>query len=177
MPFLATASSGSGGYGGYLILLLPLVLLGYMFWSQRRRQKNTQQQQAAVTIGSEVATTSGIYGIVTEVQEPVVAVEVAPGVTLHVDRRAVLPRASLAGRAAPGVTPQVPGGRYGELPAGATLAPASSGPVTDPATGGTTYGEAIDHGTDPGADQDIQQGHAQGDQQGTADDGTRKNEG
>lgn len=144
MPLLATASSGSTGYSGYLILLLPLVLLGFLFWSQRRRQKATQQQQSSVTVGSEVATTSGIYGIVTAVQEPVVAVEVAPGVTLHVDRRAVLPRASLAPRAAAGTTPTVPAGRYGELPSGASTGPTTTA-VSDPAGERTTYGDAIDH--------------------------------
>lgn len=153
MPSLATASSGSGGYGGYLILLLPLVLLGFLFWSQRRRQKATQQQQAAVTIGSEVATTSGIYGTVTAVQEPVIAVEVAPGVTLHVDRRAVLPRASLAGRPTPGTVPQVPGGRYGELPSGAASTGYPTTGATD-ATGGTTYSEAVEQHDDENPDAD-----------------------
>ncbi|PWJ24982.1 preprotein translocase subunit YajC [Branchiibius hedensis] len=149
MPFLATAGSSSGGgYGSYLILLLPLVLLGYLFWTQRKRQRATQEQQAEITVGSEAVTTSGIYGTVTAVQDPVISLEVAPGLTLNVDRRAILPRAALGGRTRAGVVPPIPAGRYGELPAGATTAP-----VQTPEQG-TTYGQAVDQTEQPGQSQD-----------------------
>ena len=149
MPFLATAGSSSGGgYGSYLILLLPLVLLGYLFWTQRTRQRATQEPQAEITVGSEAVTTSGIYGTVTAVQDPVISLEVAPGLTLNVDRRAILPRAALGGRTRAGVVPPIPAGRYGELPAGATTAP-----VQTPEQG-TTYGQAVDQTEQPGQSQD-----------------------
>ncbi|WP_018155920.1 preprotein translocase subunit YajC [Demetria terragena] len=92
MPFLATASQQQGSNAtGMLILLLPLVLIGLLFWQQRRRQKQVQRAQDQLVPGQQVSTTSGLIGTLVALDGPTAEIEAAPGVTLTFDRRAVLP--------------------------------------------------------------------------------------
>ena len=88
-------------------LLLPVLLLalvGFMFWSQRRRQKAALDLQGSLDVGDEVCTTSGLFGVVTGLEDGVVHLEVAPGTVVRFDRRAValtVPRDAAAPAAAP----------------------------------------------------------------------------
>jgi len=72
-------------------LLLPLLLLlvAFMFVSQRRRQRAAAELQSALEVGSEVCTTSGLYGVITALDETVAHLQVAPGTVVRFDRRAV----------------------------------------------------------------------------------------
>lgn len=73
-------------------LLLPVLLLGlvgFMFWSQRRRQKAVADLQDSISVGDEVCTTSGLFGVVTALEDAVVHLEIAPGTVVRFDRRAV----------------------------------------------------------------------------------------
>lgn len=82
--------SGSGsGLTTLLLFALPVLLLVFMFTSQRKRAKQIEQLQAGLAVGDEVVLTSGIYGTVAALDGPVAMVEVADGIVLRVDRRAV----------------------------------------------------------------------------------------
>ncbi len=95
MPaFFSAASGGEGGQFSLLILLLPLVLLAYLIFSQRRRAKREATAQQGLQIGDAVATRAGILGVVEGLDGPSVRVLVAPGVVLTFDRRAVIPGAA-----------------------------------------------------------------------------------
>lgn len=72
-----------------ILLILPLVLIGFMLWSARRRQKTMADFSASLQVGEEVVTTSGIFGRITEVEDDRVRLEAAPGVVLTLDRRAI----------------------------------------------------------------------------------------
>ncbi len=85
----AAGTSGSGG-GSLLLLLLPLLLLGYLFFSQRRRQRKVTQVQASLQVGDEVMTSAGLYGKITELDPQTVHLQIAPGVAVRFDRRAIL---------------------------------------------------------------------------------------
>ncbi len=74
---------------GLLLPLLLLLLVGFMFISQRRRQRAAVELQSALEVGSEVCTTSGLYGVITALDETVAHLEVAPGTVVRFDRRAV----------------------------------------------------------------------------------------
>lgn len=92
MPSLATASEqNSSAFGGVLLLLLPLLLFGFLIWSQRRRAKQFQQAQAELRVGQDVATTSGLLGTLVALDDDTAEIEAAPGVRLRFDRRAVVP--------------------------------------------------------------------------------------
>ncbi|WP_068264893.1 preprotein translocase subunit YajC [Janibacter limosus] len=72
-----------------LLLVLPLVLIGFMLWSARRRQRTMAEFTASLQVGDEVFTTSGILGRIVELQDERARVEVAPGTVLTMDRRAI----------------------------------------------------------------------------------------
>ena len=76
---------------GYLIILV--VLFGLMWLllirPQRRKQSEQAQMQRAIAPGDEILTAGGIHGIVRELEDEVVHVEIAPGTTVRLDRRAV----------------------------------------------------------------------------------------
>jgi preprotein translocase subunit YajC len=83
-----------GSAAGFLI---SIVLLGGAFWLLIVRPR--QRQMAAHTQlmgqlgeGDEVMTSSGIYGIVEKIEDTVVHVQIAPGVTIRVVRGAIARR-------------------------------------------------------------------------------------
>ena len=90
MSSLATATQqGSGSIGSLLIFALPILLIGFMFMTQRRRQRETQAVQGSLNVGDEVTTTSGMLGRITALEDTVASLEVSPGVTVRFDRRAI----------------------------------------------------------------------------------------
>lgn len=107
-------------------LLLLAVTFGLMYALLiRPQQKRVREQQALVReteVGDEVMTSSGIYGIVTELEDDTLLVEVAEGIEMRMARGAVA--------------------RI--LTKGAVPAP---GPSTPPAGGGNTTGKSPAKGT------------------------------
>ena len=89
MSSLVAATSSSGGSSSLLIFALPLLLIGWMFYTQRRRGKESRTMQSSLGIGDEVTTTSGLFGRITELDEGVATLEVSPGVSVRFDRRAI----------------------------------------------------------------------------------------
>ena len=78
-------------------ILIPLALLFVFFWffvllPQRRRQREHTAMQDALAVGDEVITAGGLHGEVVGVDETVVRIEIAPGTTVRVDRRAIAAR-------------------------------------------------------------------------------------
>lgn len=106
---LASANSNQAQGGGPFTLLLfalPILFIGYLFWSQRNRQRKVATMQSELQIGDEVMTSTGLYGTIVELSDQVVVLEAAPGVQLRWDRRAIV-RSPLADRAADqGIDPQ-----------------------------------------------------------------------
>jgi preprotein translocase subunit YajC len=66
-------------------MLLLFGLLGVMMYFMTRRQRKAQQQQQtlqnSIEVGDRVMTTSGLYGTVTDAEDPTtISIEIAPGV-------------------------------------------------------------------------------------------------
>ena len=76
---------------GYLIVLVALFALMWLLLirPQRRRQAEQAQLQNVLEVGDEILTAGGIHGIVRGVDDEIVHVEIAPGTTVRLDRRAV----------------------------------------------------------------------------------------
>ena len=90
MSSLAAATSSSGaGLGNLLIFALPILLIVFMFMTQRRRQRAVQDLQSNLKVGDEVTTTSGLLGRISAIDDTVVTLEVSPGVQVRFDRRAI----------------------------------------------------------------------------------------
>lgn len=88
MSSLVAAGSSSGS--GSLLIFAPLLLLvAWMFYSQRRRTKESQALQSSLGVGDEVTTTSGLLGRITTLDDAVATLEVSPGVEIRFNRRAI----------------------------------------------------------------------------------------
>jgi len=74
--------------------LLPLILLLLVFYLLILRPARTRQRQALATqqslrAGQEVVTTAGLYATIAAVEDEVVVLEVAPGVSCRYAKPAV----------------------------------------------------------------------------------------
>jgi|SRR5699024_513253 len=72
-----------------LLLVLPLLLIGFMLYSARKRQRTMAEFSASLREGDEVFTTSGILGRIIAIDGDRVRLEVAPETVLTLDRRAI----------------------------------------------------------------------------------------
>ena len=81
--------SGGSSASSLLIFLLPLLLIGWMVFTQRKRQRQAAELQSSVVVGDEIVTTSGLFGRVTAMDATSVTLEVSPGVNVRYDRRAI----------------------------------------------------------------------------------------
>lgn len=83
--------------GNPLAFLLPLVILGGLFYAililpQRRRQKQAQQMRDSIGVGDEIRTVGGIYGTVREEIGETFIIDLGGGTTIRVAKRAVAER-------------------------------------------------------------------------------------
>ena len=99
-----------------IVFLLPVLLLIFLFTSQRKRQRSVQQLQASLQPGEQVVTTSGMFARVIELDDVVAVLETGPGQRVRWDRRAIggvvlegargyLPEAGVGPDAGPGPLP------------------------------------------------------------------------
>jgi preprotein translocase subunit YajC len=76
---------------------LPLIVLALLFWfliirPQRRRTADQARLHSALEVGQEIVTAGGLYGRIQFVGEDEIRLEIAPGTTVRVDKRAVSAR-------------------------------------------------------------------------------------
>ena len=90
----------SNDLSSLLFFAIPVGFIAYIFLGQRRRVRALQELQASIVVGEEVRTTSGLYGRVTALTDAEMHLQVAPGVVVRFDRRAVDARVSGAAPAA-----------------------------------------------------------------------------
>ena len=76
---------------GPVIIIAVVLALGYLFLvvPSRRRQRAHQAMQDEIAAGDEIITAGGIHAVVREAGETELSVEIAPGVVVKLDRRAV----------------------------------------------------------------------------------------
>ena len=72
-----------------LIFALPLLLLGWLFFSQNKRMKQMRNFSSSLEVGDAVVTSSGIYGTIKHLDDSSAWLEIAEGTTIRVDRRAI----------------------------------------------------------------------------------------
>ncbi|WBQ08004.1 preprotein translocase subunit YajC [Kribbella sp. CA-293567] len=91
MVLIAAPMASSGGGG--ITLLLPLILIVGMIWFMSRSQRKQRQKQAdtvaALQPGTKVITTSGQVGIVEEVDDEYVTLEISDGVLVQFVKAAI----------------------------------------------------------------------------------------
>jgi preprotein translocase subunit YajC len=91
MILAASSSKGSTNLLPIIIIVI-LFMLVYMTMTRRSRARQAAQRNTDIVPGTQVRTTSGMYGTVTSiVDNDDVMVEVAPSVTIRMMKRAVVP--------------------------------------------------------------------------------------
>jgi preprotein translocase subunit YajC len=87
-----TAASSSGSSATLLIWLIAIAAIFYLLILRpaRRRQQQSAQVQSQLVPGVQVVTTAGLYGTVSAVEDDVVVLEVAPGVTNRYAKQAIM---------------------------------------------------------------------------------------
>jgi len=91
---LQSAQSQSGGAGAInLIMIVALVAVFYLFMirPQQKRQKEIKKFRDGLQKGSKVLTAGGIHGKIVATKENAYVVEIAPNVTITIDRNSVYP--------------------------------------------------------------------------------------
>ena len=101
------AEAAPGGMEGFLLQVVPLIVIFVVFWfflirPQQKRQKEHQKMCEALTKGDEIVTIGGLAGRIAEVSEQYVVIEISRvegnPVTITMQRGAVqtvLPRGTL----------------------------------------------------------------------------------
>jgi preprotein translocase subunit YajC len=75
----------------FLILIIALFFLLWLLVirPQRRRQLHQLQMQDELHVEDEVITAGGMHGLIKQLDDDVLTLEIAPNVRVRVDRRAV----------------------------------------------------------------------------------------
>ena len=92
--FAATSSSSSGSAAG---LVVPLVLMGGLFYfllirPQQRRTRAQRELSSELGIGDEVLTLGGMYGVIKDVDDDSVTVEISPGTNVRMLKQGIARR-------------------------------------------------------------------------------------
>jgi preprotein translocase subunit YajC len=93
MTILAQQSGGGGLIGG----LLPLIIIGVLFYvllirPQQRRARDQRQLVGSLSVGDMVVTIGGFHGTVREVDESTIRLELNPSNVVTVSKQAVARR-------------------------------------------------------------------------------------
>src|SRR5215207_6376417 len=89
LSILAADDNGGGFAQLGIFLLIPVAMYFLLNRPQRRRQREQIALQAAIDIGDEVMTTSGMYGFITGFDGDVVWLEVDDNIQVRMSRAAI----------------------------------------------------------------------------------------
>lgn len=85
-----------------ILLAIPAVMYFVLIRPQKRRQREQAEMMAAIDIGDEVVTTSGIYGFITGKEDDKFWLEIDENVQIRVAKAAIQGRISDTGTPAVG---------------------------------------------------------------------------
>ena len=90
----AAQAQGAPGQPNAFMSFLPLILIFVVFYfllirPQAKRAKEHRAMIAALEVGTEVVTSGGILGKITELGDQIITVEIADGVRVKVQRHTI----------------------------------------------------------------------------------------
>lgn len=91
---LTAAVQLAAGKSNPLVTLLPVILIGVVFYfllfrPQRRRQQQQAQMQSKLQPGQRVMTTAGMLADIVAIEDDAIVLEVAPGVEVRFVKQAI----------------------------------------------------------------------------------------
>ena len=88
--FIAAGSQGSSALPTLLFLGLMAALMYFMIIRpQSKRRREAMELQRKVSVGDEVVTVVGLHATVAAIEDDIVSLEIAPGVTARYERAAI----------------------------------------------------------------------------------------
>jgi preprotein translocase subunit YajC len=99
LTILAQDDGGGGIASLAIFLLIPLAMYFLLIRPQRRRQRETAALQAAIGVGDEVMTHSGMYGFITGFDGDIVWLEIDDNIQVRVARAAIQRKVDTSGAA------------------------------------------------------------------------------
>ena len=88
---LENAPQGGGLSGMLMIVAMIVIFYFFMIRPQSKKQKEIKKARDAMQNGDKVITAGGIHGKIKDISENTILIEVAPGVSLKVDKTSVFP--------------------------------------------------------------------------------------
>lgn len=81
-----------GGFSG-IILIVAMLAIFYFFMirPQNKKQKEIKKAREAMKNGDKVVTAGGIHGKIKEISDNFIIMEIAPNVSIKVDKASVYP--------------------------------------------------------------------------------------
>ncbi len=106
MNALYIAQAAAGQEGDPMSMLITFGLIGIIFYfllirPQRKQQKELKQRQDSLKAGDKVVSAGGIYGIVREVQQDTVKLEIAPNTIIKIAKTSIMTSVAKDGSAEP----------------------------------------------------------------------------
>ena len=95
MNTLYIAQAAAGQEGDPMSMLITFGLIGIIFYfllirPQRKQQKELKERQDSLKAGDKVVSAGGIYGIVREVQQDTVKLEIAPNTIIKIAKTSIV---------------------------------------------------------------------------------------
>ena len=84
------AQEGGGAWGG-MIMIVAMIVIFYFFMirPQNKKQKELKKAREAMKKGDKVITAGGIHGRIKDISDNVILMEIAPNVTIKIDKTSV----------------------------------------------------------------------------------------
>lgn len=88
---LQQQAEGGGFTGMLMIVAMIAIFYFFMIRPQSKKQKEIKKAREAMQNGDKVVTAGGIHGKIREISENTINIEIAPGVSIKVDKSSVYP--------------------------------------------------------------------------------------
>ena len=93
MILLQDQPQGGGLSGIIMIVAMIAIFYFFMIRPQSKKQKEIKKAREAMQKGDKVVTAGGIHGKIREINDDTMVVEIAPEVSIKVDKASVYPMA------------------------------------------------------------------------------------
>lgn len=92
LVILQQQAAQAGGNYTFLIMMVLIFVVMYFFMirPQQKKQKEIAKFRESLAKGDKIVTIGGIYGVVSEVKEKYIIIEVDSNVRLRVDKSAIV---------------------------------------------------------------------------------------
>ena len=88
---LQDQAAGGGMSGMLMIVAMIVIFYFFMIRPQNKKQKEIKKAREAMKNGDKVVTAGGIHGRIKEIGDITMLIEIAPGVSIKVDKTSVYP--------------------------------------------------------------------------------------